>query len=58
VDAGGRQRDGGEAKTVAILRGAHAMAPNAETLFEAGGRLIVVTHAEAIDRLRQELEPW
>jgi Trk K+ transport system NAD-binding subunit len=42
VDSAIRTR--GDANIIAIPRGAHMMVPNASMLFEAGDRLIVVTH--------------
>jgi CIC family chloride channel protein len=58
VAASGRQLDGGNANIIAILRGEHMSVPNPRMHLEAGDRLILVTTADGVQRLRRDVEPW
>jgi CIC family chloride channel protein len=42
----------------AIIRGEHMMVPRPETTLEAGDRLILVTTADGLERLKAHLEKW
>ena len=58
VATSGRQLDGGDANIIAILRGEHMTVPNASMHLEAGDRLILVTTAAGVERLRRDVAPW
>ena len=58
VATSGRQLDGGDANIIAILRGEHMTVPNAAMHLEAGDRLILVTSAAGLERLRRDVAPW
>ena len=54
--------DGGtiedDTQVFAIIRGGHMMVPRPETTLEAGDRLILVTSAAGLERLRPHLDKW
>lgn len=58
ISESGRKLGGVDTNIIGIIRGEHMIAPRAETVMEAGDRLIVVTDAASVERLRQQLEPW
>ena len=58
ISESGRKLGGVDTNIIAILRAEHMLAPRAETLLEAGDRLIVVTDAQSVARLREQLDPW
>jgi CIC family chloride channel protein len=45
-------------RVFAIIRGEHMMVPRPETTLEAGDRLILVTTADGLERLKAHLEKW
>ena len=54
----GRDLDGGTANVIAILRGERMLAPRPDVQFEAGDRLMVVTTAEGMGKLGEQLGQW
>jgi CIC family chloride channel protein len=58
ISESGRKLGGADTNIIAILRDGHMLAPRAETVLEAGDRLIVVTDATCVDTLREQLDPW
>lgn len=58
ISESGRKLGGTDTNIMAILRGKHMLAPRADTVLEPGDRLIVVTDAASVDRLREQLDPW
>jgi CIC family chloride channel protein len=58
VGSSGRQLDGGSSNIIAILRGEHMVVPSASTVLQQGDRLVLVTSAEGIARLEQNIAPW
>jgi CIC family chloride channel protein len=58
ISESGRKLGGPDTNIIALLRGEHMVSPRADTSIEAGDRLIVVSNASALARLRQELDPW
>jgi Trk K+ transport system NAD-binding subunit len=45
-------------RVFAIIRGEHMLVPRPETTLEAGDRLILVTTADGLERLKAHLEKW
>jgi Trk K+ transport system NAD-binding subunit len=50
--------DDGAVRVFAIIRGEHMMVPRPETPFQAGDRVLVMTTAEGLERLKAHLEKW
>jgi len=58
VAASGRAIGGPDTNIIAISRGAEMLAPRADTMLEAGDRVILVAAADAVDALRAQFAPW
>jgi chloride channel protein, CIC family len=58
IGASGRKLGGADTNIIAVLRGEHMLPPRADTMLQAGDRLIVVSDADSVDRLRTQLDPW
>jgi CIC family chloride channel protein len=58
VAQSGRSIGGGETNIIAVLRQEHLLVPRADTVFQAGDRLIVVAADDAAPGLRKHLDPW
>lgn len=50
--------DDGTTRVFAIIRGEHMMVPRPETKFQADDRVLLVTSAEGLERLKAHLERW
>jgi CIC family chloride channel protein len=58
VGASGRKLAGADTNIIGILRGEHMVAPRADTILQAGDRLIIVSDASSAARLGEQLDPW
>jgi CIC family chloride channel protein len=48
----------GDTRVIAIIRGEHMIAVRPDTVLEAGDRLIVVTTASGLARLKEHVDSW
>lgn len=57
IGASGRKLGGADTNIIAILRDKQMLSPRADTVLQAGDRLIIVCDANSADRLSEQLDP-